>query len=147
MKFPKNVCMQCRFFVWYNNIELNWKSTVESFISLIDSVVETIIHYLDKKTWHCIRGNKRTDHIHSGFNEIFELFTDTTIQHLGADTFQHNLFVAFFSRRLSTHQIKYPVTELELLFIVVELKECKTIFWGQCINVYILNVRIYWLMH
>ena len=44
--------------------------------------------------------------------------------------------IVFFSRKLSTMQQKYSVTEIELLVIVETLKEFKGMLWGQKIKVY-----------
>eukprot|EP00804_Cyclotella_cryptica_P013956 CCRYP_002458-RA/>CCRYP_002458-RA protein AED:0.31 eAED:0.57 QI:0/0/0/1/0/0/4/0/443 len=49
---------------------------------------------------------------------------------------QGNRPLAFFSRKLSTTQQKYSVTELELLAIVETLKEFKGMLWGQRLKVY-----------
>jgi hypothetical protein len=49
---------------------------------------------------------------------------------------QSNRLLAFFSRKLSVKQLKYSVTEIELLAIVETLKEFKGMLWGQCIKVY-----------
>ena len=44
--------------------------------------------------------------------------------------------IAFFSRKLTSAQKKYSVTEFELLSIVETLKEFKGMLWGQNIQVY-----------
>ncbi|MCP4746749.1 MAG: hypothetical protein GY874_11510, partial [Desulfobacteraceae bacterium] len=44
--------------------------------------------------------------------------------------------LAYFSRKLSTAQHKYSITELELLSIVECLKEFKGMLWGQSLQVY-----------
>ena len=48
----------------------------------------------------------------------------------------------FFSRKTSTAQQKYLVTELELLSIVETLKEFRGMLWGQRIKVYTDNQNI-----
>ena len=55
---------------------------------------------------------------------------------MGVVITQNNRPLAFFSRKLSTVQQKYSVTELELLAIVETLKEFKGMLWGQTIIVY-----------
>ena len=55
---------------------------------------------------------------------------------MGAVITQGNRPIAFFSRKLSTTQQKYSVTEIELLAIVETLKEFKGMLWGQHIKVY-----------
>jgi len=54
---------------------------------------------------------------------------------MGAVITQQNRPIAFFSRKLSTMQQKYSVTEVELLAIVETLKEFKGMLWGQKIQV------------
>ena len=70
------------------------------------------------------------------YGEIFEIYTDASKRQLGAVIMQNNRPIAFFSRKLSKTQMKYSVTELELLSIVECLKEFKGMLWGQRIKVY-----------
>ena len=49
---------------------------------------------------------------------------------------QENRPIACFSRKLSTPQTKYSVTEIELLAIVETLKEFKGMLWGQMVKVF-----------
>ena len=70
------------------------------------------------------------------YGEIFEIYTDASKRQLGAVITQNNQPIAFFSRKLSKTQMKYSVTELELLSIVECLKEFKGMLWGQWIKVY-----------
>jgi hypothetical protein len=62
------------------------------------------------------------------------VYTDASATHLGSIITQSNRPLAFFSRKLSTTQQKYSVTEIELLAIVV--KEFKGMLWGQQMIVY-----------
>ncbi len=55
---------------------------------------------------------------------------------LGAVITQDESPMAFFSRKLSTTQQKYSVTEIDLLATVETLKEFKGMLWGQDIKVY-----------
>eukprot|EP00804_Cyclotella_cryptica_P022875 CCRYP_005078-RA/>CCRYP_005078-RA protein AED:0.09 eAED:0.31 QI:0/0/0/1/0/0/2/0/321 len=66
----------------------------------------------------------------------FEIYTDASSKQLGSVITQGNRTLAFFSRKLSTTQQKYSVTELELLAIVETLKEFKGMLWGQRLKVY-----------
>eukprot|EP00804_Cyclotella_cryptica_P003735 CCRYP_008908-RA/>CCRYP_008908-RA protein AED:0.32 eAED:-0.28 QI:0/0/0/0.5/1/1/2/0/283 len=66
----------------------------------------------------------------------FEIYTDALSKQLGSVITQGNRPLAFFSRKLSTTQQKYSVTELELLAIVETLKEFKGMLWGQRLKVY-----------
>jgi hypothetical protein len=66
----------------------------------------------------------------------FEIYTDASSMQLGAVITQDESPMAFFSRKLSTTQQKYSVTEIDLLATVETLKEFKGMLWGQDIKVY-----------
>jgi len=70
------------------------------------------------------------------YGELFEIYTDASTRQLGAVITQKGRPIAFFSRKLSSPQTKYSVTEQELLSIVECLKEFKGMLWGQKIKVY-----------
>ena len=70
------------------------------------------------------------------YSEVFEIYTDASTLQLGAVITQNGKPIAFFSRKLSSAQRKYTITELELLSIVEVLKEFKGMLWGQRIKVY-----------
>ncbi len=70
------------------------------------------------------------------FSKPFEIYTDASSMQLGAVITQDDRPTAFFSRKLSETQQKYSVTEIELLAVVVTLKEFKGMLWGQDIKVY-----------
>ena len=55
----------------------------------------------------------------------FEIYTDASSRQLGAVITQNGRPIAYFSRKLTITQMKYSVTELELLSIVETLKEFK----------------------
>jgi hypothetical protein len=70
------------------------------------------------------------------FTKPFDTYTDASTKQLGTVITQDNRPIAFFRRKLSGAQSKYPVTELELLAIVETLKKFKGMLWGQRLNVY-----------
>ena len=70
------------------------------------------------------------------FSIPFEVYTDASTRQLGAVIVQNNRPIAYFSRKLSSAQEKYSVTELELLSIVECLEEFKGMLWGQRIKVF-----------
>ena len=72
----------------------------------------------------------------------FEIYTDALSKQLGSVITQGNRPLAFFSRKLSTTQQKYSLTELELLAIVETLKEFKGMLWGQRLKVYTVLDRL-----
>ncbi len=77
-----------------------------------------------------------------GFNKVFEIYTDASSKQLGAVITPDNRPIAFFSRKLSDTQRKYSVTEIELLAIVVTLKEFKGMLWGRQIKVFTDNANL-----
>ena len=72
----------------------------------------------------------------------FEIYTDASSRQMDSVITQQNRLIAFFSRKLSTMQQKYRVTEIELLAIVETLKEFKSMLWGQKIKVYTDNKNL-----
>ena len=70
------------------------------------------------------------------YGELFEIYTDASTRQLGAVITQKERPIAFFSRKLSSPQTKYLVTEQELLSIVECLKEFKGMLWRQKLKVY-----------
>ena len=70
------------------------------------------------------------------YSDLFEIYTDASTRQLGAVITQNGRPIAFFSRKLSSPQTKYSVTEQELLSIVEGLGEFKSMLWGQKIKVY-----------
>jgi hypothetical protein len=79
---------------------------------------------------------KETVLAYPDFSKPFEIYTDASSTQLGAVITQDNRPIAFFNRKLSKMQLKYSVTEIELLAIVETLKEFKGMLWGQDIKVY-----------
>ena len=70
------------------------------------------------------------------FSKEFEIHTDASDKQLGAVLAQEGKPIAFYSRRLTSAQQKYTVTERELLAIVKTLKEFRSILLGQKIAVH-----------
>jgi hypothetical protein len=70
------------------------------------------------------------------YSEVFEIYADASKTQIGSVITQNNRPLAFFSRKLSDAQMRYNVTEKELLAIVETLKEFKGMLWGQSIVVY-----------
>jgi hypothetical protein len=76
------------------------------------------------------------------YSKVFEIYTDVSSKQVGAVITQENRPIAFFSRKVSTTQRKYSVTEIELLAIVETLKEFKGMLWGQSIKVYTYHANL-----
>ncbi|KAH9102798.1 hypothetical protein AeMF1_020706 [Aphanomyces euteiches] len=70
------------------------------------------------------------------FNEPFTIHTDSSSFQLGGVISQNGKPLAFFSRKLSTSQRNYTVTEQEMLSIVELLKEYRNILLGRKIVIY-----------
>lgn len=70
------------------------------------------------------------------FGEEFVIYTDASTRQLGGVITQNNRPIAFFSRKLTSAQTRYSVTELELLSIVELLKEFKGMLLGQKLVIY-----------
>jgi len=60
-----------------------------------------------------------------------DIYTDAPTKQVGEVITQDNRPIVFFSRKLSGTQSKYTVTKLELLAIVVTLKDFNGMLWGQ----------------
>ena len=70
------------------------------------------------------------------FNKKFEIYTDASTKQLGAVITQDNRPIAFYSKKLTKCQQRYTVTDLELLSIVMTLREFRSILLGQEIIIY-----------
>eukprot|EP00957_Ditylum_brightwellii_P074807 5685070-Ditylum_brightwellii.AAC.1 len=79
---------------------------------------------------------KNTLLVYPGFNEKFDIHTDTRKHQLGAVKSQKGHPIAFSSKKLNKVQMNYTTTEKELLAIVETLKEFRNILLGQRITVY-----------
>jgi hypothetical protein len=62
---------------------------------------------------------------YSDYSKVFVIYIDASSKQLGAVITQENRPIAFFSRKHSTKQCKYSITEIELLAKVETLKELK----------------------
>ena len=70
------------------------------------------------------------------YNQTFHVHTDASKFQMGGVVSQNNTPVAFFSKKLNKAQLKYTVTEKELLSIVETLKQFKTMLYGQKVVVH-----------
>ena len=73
---------------------------------------------------------------YSVYEELLEIYADASTRQLGAVITQNGRSIVSFSRKLSSPETKYSVTEQELLFIVECLKEFKGKLRRQKIKVY-----------
>ena len=70
------------------------------------------------------------------FNETFKIHTDASAFQLGAVISHKGKTIAFYRRKLTDNQKRYTVTKGELLRIVENLKEFRTILPGQKSRIY-----------
>jgi hypothetical protein len=70
------------------------------------------------------------------FSVPFEIYTNTSKYQIGSVITQKDKPLAFYSRKLTDPQMRYTVTELELLTIVEMLREYKCILLGHLITIY-----------
>ena len=75
-------------------------------------------------------------------NIPYDIETDASDTQMGAVIRQQGKTIAFFSRKLSSAQLKYPTIDKEMLCIVEVLKEYRTILWGANINIYTDHINL-----
>ena len=75
-------------------------------------------------------------------NIPYDIYTDASDTQLGAVITQAKRTIAFFSRKLSSAQIKYPTIDKEMLCIVEVFKEFCTILWGAIIRVWTDHINL-----
>jgi len=76
------------------------------------------------------------------FDKPFVIYTDASTRQLGGVITQDNRPIAFFSRKLTSAQRRYTVTELELLSIVELLKEFKGMLLGHKVIVWTDHINL-----
>ena len=81
------------------------------------------------------------------FSKPFNIHTDASNFQLGAVISQEGNPIAFYSRKLTSAQTRYTVTEKELLSIVEVLKAFKNILFGQQIIVFTDHLNLTYKTH
>ena len=61
---------------------------------------------------------------------------DSSKYQIGATIMQHDLLIAYFSKKLSPTQYRYITTEQEMLAIILTLKEYRNILLGAYITIF-----------
>ena len=74
--------------------------------------------------------------VYPDYNQTFHVHTHASKFQMGGVVSQNKTPVAFFSKKLNKAQLKYTVTEKELLSIVETLKQFKTMLYGQKVVVH-----------
>jgi len=62
--------------------------------------------------------------------EGFIVYSDASRKGLGCVLMQHGRVIAYASRQLKTHEVNYPVHDLELAAVVFALRYGDTIYMG-----------------
>lgn len=75
-------------------------------------------------------------------NLTYDVYTDASDYQMGAVLMQEGRTIAFFSRKLTSAQLKYPTIDKEMLCIVEVFKEFRTILWGAKIRVHTDHVNL-----
>ena len=75
-------------------------------------------------------------------NIDYHIFTDASQLQLGSIITQNGKVIAFFSRKLTDSQTKYPTIDKEMLCIVETLKEYRDILWGARIYVHTDHINL-----
>jgi hypothetical protein len=70
------------------------------------------------------------------FGKPFIIHSDSSEKHIGSILSQDNKPIAFFSKKMTPTQQRYPVTEQELLASVETLKYLKYMLYGQQVHIY-----------
>ena len=66
----------------------------------------------------------------------FVIFSDASLKGLGCVLMQHGKVIAYASRQLKTHELKYPTHDLELAAIVFALKNLRHYLYGEKCEIY-----------
>ena len=66
----------------------------------------------------------------------FVIYSDESLKILGCVLMQHGKVIAYASRQLKTHELKYPTHDLELAAIVIALKIWRHYLYGEKCEIY-----------
>ena len=66
----------------------------------------------------------------------FVIYSDASLKGLGCVLMQHRKVIAYASRQLKTHELKYPTHDLELAAIVFALKIWRHYLYGEKCEIY-----------
>ena len=123
---------------YYRDIVIRRSDTSAPLTKLTSTKVPFKWTSVEEEAFHKLKMaiSKETMLNYPDFTKEFEIHTDASDKQLGAVIAQDGKPIAFYSRRLTSAQEKYTVTERELLAIVETLKEFRSILLGQQIVVH-----------
>ena len=123
---------------YYRDIVIRRSDTSAPLTKLTSTKVPFKWTSVEEEAFHKLKMaiSKETMLNYPDFSKEFEIHTDASNKQLGAVIAQDGKPIAFYSRRLTSAQEKYTVTERELLAIVETLKEFRSILLGQQIVVH-----------
>ena len=76
----------------------------------------------------------------------FVVYSDASYQGLGCVLMQHNRVIAYASRQLRSHEVSYPVHDLELAAVVFALKIWRHYLYGETFQVFTDHKSLKYLM-
>jgi hypothetical protein len=78
--------------------------------------------------------------------EGFVVYSDASRKGLGCVLLQHGKVVAYASRQLKTHEVNYPVHDLELVAIVFALRVWRHYLYGSQVQIFTDHKSLKYLM-
>ena len=72
----------------------------------------------------------------SDHSKSFQIYTDASNHYIGTTIKQDQLTIAYFFRKMSPTQQRYPTIEQEMLAIVEVLKEYRNLLLGATIEIF-----------
>jgi len=60
---------------------------------------------------------------------------------------QHGKVTAYVSRQLKTHEVNYPVHDLELAAVVFALRVWRHYLYGSRVDIYFINIMVCLFMY
>jgi hypothetical protein len=78
--------------------------------------------------------------------EGFVVYSDASRKGLGCVLIQHGKVVAYTSRQLKTHEINYPVHDLELAVVVFALRVWRHYLYGSQVQIFTDHKSLKYLM-
>jgi hypothetical protein len=76
----------------------------------------------------------------------FVVYSDASGKGLGCVLMQHGKVIAYASRQLKTHEINYPVHDLELAAVVFALRVWRHFLYGSRVQIFTDHKSLRYLM-